>query len=232
MEQESEEILRSRWRKKKDSIQNFYSNLSRLRRKLNKDLTNSDEKDFLTALCIIIMLKTSERVGNENSASDRGHFGVTGFKKDHIEIYDNGLILFEYKGKSGVEHFKLIQDKRLADYLSEAIINSPTNKVFVTSNGFQIKSDRINRYLSYFGIIAKDIRGFSANKMVNEKLQKIRPEKTEEKRKRQFNAIAKEVAEEVGHGNATLQKHYLVPEMKEMFLRSGRVLKLDRKYRL
>ena len=43
-------------------------------------------------------------------------------------------------------------------------------------------------------------------------------------------AVAEEVAEEVGHGNATLQKHYLVPEIKEMFLRSGRVLKLDRKY--
>lgn len=232
MEQESEEILQKRWRKKKDSIQNFYSNLSRLRRRLNKDLNSGNEKDFLTALAITTMLKTSERVGNNNSASEKGHFGVTGFKKNHVEIYENGLILFEYKGKSGVEHFKLVQDKRLADYLIEAINNSSTNKVFATSDGFQIKADRINRYLSDYGIIAKDIRGFSANKMVNEKLKKIKPEKTEEKRKRQFNAIAKEVAEEVGHGNATLQKHYLVPEMKEMFMRSGRVLKLDRKYRL
>lgn len=232
MEQESEEIINKRWRKKKDSIQNFYSNLAKLRRKLNKDITKGDEKEFLTALVISVMLKTSERVGNNNSASEKGHFGVTGFEKKHIELYDNGLILFEYKGKSGVEHFKLIQDKRLSNYLAEAIEHSPTNKVFVTSEGFQIKSDRINRYLSDYGIIAKDIRGFSANKMVNEKLKKVKPEKTEEKRKRQFNAIAKEVAEEVGHGNATLQKHYLVPEMKEMFMRSGRVLKLDRKYRL
>lgn len=232
MEKESEEILKQRWRKKKDSIQNFYSKLSRLRRKINSDLNKGSEKDFLTALVILIMLKTSERVGNENSAKNNGHFGVTGFKKNHIEIYDNGLILFEYKGKSGVEHFKLVQDKRLANHLIEAINSSPTNKVFTTSDGFQIKADRINRYLSDYGIIAKDIRGFSANKMVNEKLKKIKPEKTEEKRKRQFNAIAKEVAEEVGHGNATLQKHYLVPEMKEMFMRSGRVLKLDRKYRL
>lgn len=232
MEKESEEILQKRWRKKKDSIQNFYSNLSRLRRRLNKDLNSGNEKEFLTALAITTMLKTSERVGNNNSASEKGHFGVTGFKKNHIEIYNNGLISLEYRGKSGVDHFKLIQDKRLADYLIEAINNSPTNKVFATSDGFQIKADRINRYLSDYGIIAKDIRGFSANKMVNEKLKKIKPEKTEEKRKRQFNAIAKEVAEEVGHGNATLQKHYLVPEMKEMFMRSGRVLKLDRKYRL
>jgi len=232
MEQESEQILKNRWRKKKDSIQNFYSNLGRLRRNLNKDINNGNEKDFLTALAVTTMLKTAERVGNNNSASEKGHFGVTGFKKNHIELYENGLILFEYKGKSGVEHFKLVQDKRLSDYLIEAINNSPTNKVFVTSDGFQIKADRINRYLSKYGISAKDIRGFSANKMVNDKLKKVKPEKTEEKRKRQFNAVAKEVAQDVGHGNATLQKHYLVPEMKEMFMRSGRVLKLDRKYRL
>ena len=49
-----------------------------------------NEKDFLTALAVTTMLKTAERVGNNNSASEKGHFGVTGFKKNH-----KGKDLFE-----------------------------------------------------------------------------------------------------------------------------------------
>lgn len=230
MIKESDEILENRWDKKKKSLRNIMDNYSRLKRKINRDLSKGEEKDFLTALVILVMLKTSERVGNENSASERGHFGVTGFLKDQVEIYDDGLIVFEYYGKSGVYHTKYVQDKRLAEYIVEAMNISPNEKLFADYDGFQIKADRVNRYLSEFDITAKDLRGFSANKKVNDKLKKIYPEKSEEKRKRQFNSIAKEVAEEVGHGSATLQKHYLVPEMKQMFINGGRVMKLDRKY--
>jgi len=231
MEDISEKDLKARWDKKKSSIVNFSSKLNKLKRKINSDLKIGDEKEFLSALAIMLMIKTAERVGNNVSAKN-GHFGVTGFKKKHIEIFNDGLIYLDYIGKSGVDHQKIIQDKRLADFLQEAIDYSPNEKVFVTSEGFAIKSDRINRYLNNYGISSKDIRGFSANKYVYDKLKKIKAEDTENKRKTQFNKIAKEVAERVGHGSATLQKHYLVPEMKEMFIAGGRIKRLSRKYNL
>ncbi len=232
MDKNNDIVIKKRWLKKKKSIQNFFQNYSRLKRKINKDLSYGDEKDFLTALIILIMLKTSERVGNGISSEERGHFGVTEFERKHIEIYDKGLIVFEYKGKSGVEHFKIIQDKRLAEYLFIAIENSPSKKVFTTSDGFKINANRVNRYLSDFDITAKDIRGFSANRMMHNKLSKIKPEETEHKRKIQFNKIAKEVAQNVGHGSATLQKHYLIPEIKDKFVNGGKIFRIERKHKI
>lgn len=232
MVKETDKILKKRWEKKKKSIHNFFQNYNRLKRKINKDLSYGDDKDFLTALIILVMLKTSERVGNSFSSFENGHYGVTEFEKSHVEIYDKGLVVFEYKGKSGVDHFKLVQDKRLSRYLIIAIEESPKEQIFVTSDGFKISPNRVNRYLSQFDMTAKDIRGFSANKMMYEKLKKINPEETEHKRKIQFNKIAQEVAQNVGHGSATLQKHYLIPEIKTKFVDGGTVLRLEKKHYL
>ena len=85
MEDISEKDLKARWDKKKSSIVNFSSKLNKLKRKINSDLKIGDEKEFLSALAIMLMIKTAERVGNNVSAKN-GHFGVTGFKKKHIEI--------------------------------------------------------------------------------------------------------------------------------------------------
>ena len=55
---------------------------------------------------------------------------------------------------------------------------------------------------------------------------KITPEETDTKRKRQFNEVCKEVAAKVGHGAATLKKHYLLPEIQINWIEKGKVIDL------
>ena len=83
-----EQIIKERWDSKRESIYNLKSNIDRLKRYVRQDLFSANEKDKLTALVIRIMLFTSERVGNEESATN-GHFGVTQFKNKHIKVSDN-----------------------------------------------------------------------------------------------------------------------------------------------
>lgn len=213
--------IEKRWDKKKSAIAELSNNIQSLRYNLTKDLKSDNEKKFLTALVISIIDSTGERVGNENSA-ENGHFGVTGFKKKHIKI-DGNTITLKYIGKSGVEHYTKFTDENIANALKKAIQNSKSKFVFNTSDEFQIKADGVNRYLSDFNVTAKDLRGYSANKWVIEKLKEITPEEDETKRKSQFNKILSSVAEKIGHGRVTLKTHYLIPEIQSNFIENGKI---------
>jgi DNA topoisomerase-1 len=175
-----------------------------------------NEKDALTSLVIAILINTSERVGNEESA-DNGHYGVTGFKKKHIKI-DGNTVYLKYIGKSGVEHEKSFSNELIAKSLKKAIKNSPSNYIFCTSDGFRIKADRVNRFLEDYNISAKSIRGYNANNLISKKLEKIEIPDTESKRKIVFNKVARKVAEKIGHGLPTLKKHYMMPELADNYI--------------
>ena len=220
----SEEELKARSEKKKYSLKNIAQNISKLRSVVNEDLKSENEKDFLTALAVYIMLETSERVGNGTSA-ENGHYGVTGLKSSHIKI-SGSTVNFDYTGKSGVEHDKDVTNQKLAGFLNKAIKNSSTDEIFVTSDGFKVKNDKVNRYLKKLNVSAKDIRGYSANKWIISKLKRLTPEDTDTKRKKQFNEVVKAVALKVGHGAATLKKHYLLPEIQISFIEKGKVIDL------
>lgn len=215
----SKQELEKRWDKKRDGIKTLSNNIQSLRYNLTKDLQSEDEKVFLTALAISLIDATGERVGNEESANN-GHFGVTGFEKKHIKI-NGDTITLNYVGKSGVTHNKSFTDKKLAEGLKTAIKNSNSSLVFCTSDGFNIKADKINRYLQDYNISAKDLRGYLANKLVVYKLDA--GIKDENERKKKFNEILKSVAESVGHGRVTLKTHYLLPEIETLYVEKGKV---------
>jgi len=221
---ESPEVIEARWKKKKARIEELSSGIRKLRLNVSKDLKSDNEKDSLTALVVATMLLTAERIGNDSSAGD-GHLGVTGFQRSNVSISGNTVSL-DYTGKSGVRHEKCFTDERIAKALKTALKNSPSKYVFETSDGFRIKADRVNRYLSPHNISAKDLRGFLANQYTVEKLKKIEPEETDKKRKKQLNAILKIVAQKVGHGRPTLKKHYLVPELWDEWVERGKIIDL------
>ena len=224
---ESERVIRKRWTKKRDSIENLSNNVQKLRYNVSLGLKNEskNEKNFLTCLVIAIMDKSFERVGNEASAAN-GKVGITGLNKDQVTIIGNKIIL-EYTGKSGVEHEKMFSDAKIAKALKIAKKNSPDENVFTTSKGFKIRNNRINRYLSDFGILSKNLRGYGANNLLVKKLSELEPEETEAKRKVQFNKVARFVAKKVGHGLPTLKKHYMIPEIEPNFIEFSKVIEID-----
>jgi DNA topoisomerase-1 len=221
-----ESLELNRWEKKKGNIENLANNIQRLRLNLTKDLNSGTEKDMITALVICIMDKTAERVGNNESASN-GHYGITGLKKKHIKVNGNTITL-KYIGKSGVEQDKEFTDEKIATCLKKILSNN-SNNVFVTSEGFKISNDRINRYLSTFEVTAKDIRGYSANKWIIKKLEQKELPVEEKDRKKVFNETLKSVAEKIGHGKATLRKHYLIPELESNYIEKGKIINLSNK---
>jgi len=162
-------------------------------------------------------------VGNENSAKD-GHFGVTGFQSSHVTVSGNKVTL-KYVGKSGVEHEKSFTDKTISTMLKDCQgrCKGKSSPVMVTEDGFKIRSDRVNRYLKEFGVTAKDIRGYAANTLVVNMLRNSKAPSDKDERKKKFKEVIKSVAEKVGHQQATLKMHYLLPGVEEDYVRTGKV---------
>lgn len=223
-----EQELKQRIERKRESVYNLKNKIDSLKRKIRKDIISCNEKDRITALVIRMMINTSERVGNGSSASN-GHFGITHFKKKHVSVSGNTISL-NYKGKSGVDHQKEYCDEVSATILKPMLRRcSNDDFLFTTKDGFHIKPDRVNRYLKQFDAKSKDIRGFNANRMMVIALNRIGKVKEEKQRPKIFNEQLRKVAEKIGHGPATLRKHYLLPEIEQHFYKTGSVgrIKID-----
>jgi DNA topoisomerase I len=225
-EAESPEIIKRRWDFKKEQIEILANNIQKLRYNVTLGLKDSDnEKVFLTALVVAIILETSERVGNEASAKNQ-HVGISGLKKKQISI-DGNKVTLEYTGKSGVEHIKSFYDEKIAKALKIAIKHSKTDDVFCTSDGFKIKSMRVNNFLSDFSVRSKDIRGYQSNNIMLEKLKNSDIEDDESKRKKFFMQSLRKTAMKIGHGASTLRKHYLIPELEMNYIKNGTIINLN-----
>ena len=214
--------LRRRWKKKQGQVQTLANNMQKLRYNITSDLKSDDEKVFLTACVVSLMDKSAERVGNDDSAS-KGHRGITGLLESQFMIEGNSIHL-RYTGKSGVKQEKVVTDERLSNALRKAMGISTSKYLFCTSDGFKIKNDRVNRYLSDFGITAKDIRGFSANKWLIQKLHANDIADDEKQRKKDFIRMSKAVAAKVGHGHTMLKNQYLIPGLEEEYITNGRIM--------
>jgi len=209
-------------------LEGLRSNISKLRTQVAKDLKSSDPDRFLTALAIALIDETYERVGNEESADD-GHFGVTGWKKNHIS-FGKGTAKIKYVGKSGVKHEKKVSTKAVVNALRDAYEACEDGNIFCHDTG-SVDAGKVNAYLKKFDITAKDLRGFHANREMQERLRAARKGVlSEDKKERakqlkaEFKKALEETAEAVGHEPSTLKSQYLVPGLEEQYLKDGTVL--------
>lgn len=215
--------LKKRWDKKRNAIKQLQKNILSLRNRVSRDMDSNDEKTKIISTIIRVIDKTGERVGNEQS-KEQGHHGITNLMKKHISVNGNNITL-KYTGKSGMKHDVTISDSKVATNLKK-LLKQKSNEVFVTSDGLNIKAHHVNDYLSNFNITAKDLRGYLCNKLMTEKLRKIKKPKTLPEIKRVFNQVLRDVAETIGHTPGILRKNYLLPEIEEDFYNGKKVQKI------
>jgi hypothetical protein len=225
----SDQQVSRRNNQKADRIEKLRKSLDSLRKKVNSDLRSDNPKTKLTALVVALIDHTYERVGNDESAEERGHFGVTGWQKQHISI-GKGKATIKYTGKSGVKHEKVVDDPKILPALKAAY-----DSVEKSSGGLfdDISSKDVNEYLASFNITAKDLRGLHANREMQERLRALRskgkelPQDRKERDKilkDEFKEALEGAAEAVGHEASTLRSQYLVPALEESYMKDGSVI--------
>lgn len=228
----------NRNRQKAERVEKLRQSIDKLRTRVKSDLKKDDLKTKLTALAIALIDHTYERVGNDDSAEE-GHFGVTGWQRKHISFGRGGATI-KYVGKSGVKHEKKVTDKEILSALRSAYeAGEGDDSGLFDHKDACVSSKEVNEYLKAFDITAKDLRGFHANREMQERLQKIRskgPELPRERKARdkilkaEFKEALEGTAEAVGHEASTLRSQYLVPSLEEAYMHDGSVIeKLNEK---
>jgi len=225
-----------RQQQKAEKLEKLQSSMGKLKRKLKSDLKSDDLKTKLMALAVSLIDVTYARVGNDRSA-ESGHYGVTGWQVGHVKFYPKRAEI-SYTGKSGVKHTRKIEKPALVKELKSLCKGRGEKDGLFSDPSFRIKNTDINKYLSQFEITAKDLRGLHANREMRQTLKKIRsggpdlPWKRKDRDKIlkiEFKKALKEVAAIVGHTEATLKSHYLVPGLEKSFLKNGDVPKTLKK---
>ncbi|MFA6233494.1 MAG: DUF5661 family protein [Bacteroidota bacterium] len=221
----SERQIANRNKAKAEKIEKLRGKIDDLRKQIRKDLKSDDPKVRACALAVGLMDLTYERIGNSESASE-GHFGVTGWRKKHL-TFGKGKVTIKYVGKSGVDHEKVVDAPESVKALQGAVKDKGDNDEVVDCS-----AEEVNGYLEQFSVTAKDLRGYHANREMQERLKSIRSKggklpsdkkEKEKKLKEEFKQALEETAEAVGHEPATLKSQYLVPGLAEEFLEGGEV---------
>jgi len=223
----SEGQVSRRNNEKAKRLEDLRKNVSKVRAQVKKDLASGDPEKVLTALAVGLLDHTAERVGNKDSAKD-GHFGVTGWQKDHVK-FSGGKATVSYVGKSGVKQKKVVSDKALVRALKDASEACEEGDLFCHEVA-KVDASKVNKYLKKFEITAKDLRGLHANQAMQNKLKAVRkgtlptdPKERKALLKEEFKKALEETASEVGHEPATLRSQYLVPNLENEYM-SGRVM--------
>lgn len=226
----SERQVNKRHKEKSKKVEKIRKNIDDLERTIYKDIASGfgeGDTTAQTALAVALINHTYERVGNDESAAN-GHYGVTGWKKKHLS-FKGGVAVLKYTGKSGVRHEKEITDKKLVKALREISKGLSAEDCLLKD----VSASGVNEYLESFDFTAKDIRGYHANREMQERLKSLREENGElpsnrkEKKeilKKEFQEALKGAAEAVGHEEATLRNQYLVPHLEETYMKDGTVI--------
>lgn len=204
-------------------MEEFSKLLPRIREQVTKDLHQSKlTKEKVIATLIKIMEQTFIRIGNEEYEHDNKSYGLTTLKDKHVKI-KGSKILFNFKGKSGVEHEILLTNPTLAKIVKKCQ-DLPGQDLFqyIDEEGViqDIKSQDVNNYLKNITrehFTAKDYRTWGGSINAIKELERLGNFENQTEAKKNVVQVVKNVASILGNRPATCKKHYIIPQIFETY---------------
>jgi DNA topoisomerase-1 len=211
----------------------FAEALPRLRRKLARDIALAGlPRQKVIAAVVSILDITRVRVGNVEYARDNKSFGLTTLRTRHVSFIRDGRALLNFRGKGGVQHEVLIDDKRIAKIMKHCQ-ELPGQQLFqyVTDDGQRapIDSGQVNDYLrDAMGddFTAKDFRTWGATLQAIILLARtpLPVSPGDRSFKSAIATVVEQVAAELRNTPAVCRKSYINPIVFEAW-RSGMIQK-------
>jgi len=222
------------WRQLRDSAKfdrmvAFGEALQKLRRKLKRDLALPGlPREKILAVVVSLLDATRIRIGNTEYARDNKSFGLTTLLDRHVTFIRDGRAILNFRGKGGVPHEILIDDKRIARIVRRCQ-EIPGQQLFqyITDEGerYAVDSGQVNDYLREAmgnDFTAKDFRTWGASLHAITLLAGTPlPEPPSESAfKSEIVNVVKQVAAELRNTPAVCRKSYINPAVFESW-RSG-----------
>ncbi|EPL15996.1 DNA topoisomerase IB [Pseudomonas sp. CF161] len=227
----------ARWREVRDAdkysrMLEFGGALPKLRRQLEALLAAPGfSRDKVMATVITLLDATLIRVGNSQYARDNRSYGLTTLRSRHVAV-KGSAILFQFRGKSGIEHQITIKDQRLARIIKRCL-ELPGQNLFqyLDENGerHSVSSSDVNAYLQTLtgaDFTAKDYRTWAGSTLALAVLRELQWE-SETEAKKHIVEMVKGVSRQLGNTPAVCRKCYIHPAVLDSFL-LGELAKLPK----
>jgi DNA topoisomerase I len=221
-----------RWREvrdlaKFDRMIDFGSALPKLRRRLRRDLARRGlPREKVLAVIVSMLDSTRARIGNPEYARQNS-FGLSTLRNRHVQFIRDGRAVLRFRGKGGVRHEIVVDDKRLAR-LVRLCQELPGQQLFqyIDDSGRRcpVGSGEVNDYLrEAMGgeFTAKDFRTWAATMKAVVLLSRTRrPRRPSERASQSAIArVVRHVAEELHNTPAVCRKSYINPAVFEAWRR-------------
>jgi DNA topoisomerase-1 len=202
----------------------FGEALPKIRERVESDLSlRGLPREKVVATVVRLLETTLIRIGNREYARHNGSFGLTTLRDGHVDI-EGSKLRFEFRGKSGKDHFVEIQDRRVARIVKQCR-DLPGQTLFQyldeAGERQKITSEDVNAWLRETtgeDFTAKDFRTWGGTVLALSALLEIGACESEKEANKAVVETVKRVAEELGNRPAICRKYYIHPVVIDTFV--------------
>ncbi|GAC1307643.1 MAG: DNA topoisomerase IB [Steroidobacteraceae bacterium] len=204
--------------------------LPKLRQRLRHDLALPGlPREKVLAVIVSLLDSTRVRIGNTEYARENKSFGLTTLRNRHVRFIRDGRAVLNFRGKGGVPHEVLVDDKRIVQIVRRCQ-ELPGQHLFqyVTDDGQRcaIDSGEVNDYLHQAmadDFTAKDFRtwGATLHALVLLAAAPLPERRSERALRSQIVAVIKEVAAQLRNTPAVCRKSYINPAVFDSWRAGG-----------
>jgi DNA topoisomerase-1 len=197
--------------------------LPNLRKKLEVDFAKKElTEEKVIATIIMLMERTSIRIGNSDYEKLYGSHGLTTLKDKHV-TFNGDEIRFSFKGKKGIEHDIPLKDRKLAKAV-KACKDIPGKELFqyydAEGNKKPVDSGMVNKYLKEAtgeDFTAKDIRTWAGTINIMEEFKCIGDASSDSECKKNVIKALDEVSKKLGNSRTICKKYYVHPGIIKLY---------------
>jgi DNA topoisomerase-1 len=212
-------------RKKFAKIEKFGEYMPRLRQVTNEHIAlDGFPREKVLAIMMRLINSLYMRVGTEKSATRYKTYGITTLQNRHLEVGRKGKLVFDFVGKSHIQHRKILVDEEMAALMKELKTLGGARKLFHYINGDgkaqPIKPGDVNRYLKDITapeFSAKDFRTWGGTLLAAIELAEIGKAEDEQQLKKNIVRAVKKVAEQLGNTPTVCRDSYIHPAVLKKY---------------
>lgn len=205
--------------KKFSRIADFGAYLPRLRQITNEHIMlDGLPREKVLAIMIRLINSLYFRVGTEKSAKHYRTYGITTLQNKHLTIGKKGELIFDFVGKSHVQHRKVLVDEELASLMSDLKAIGRAKKLFnyINEDGkpCPVRPNELNSYIKQAtgpAFSAKDFRTWAGTLLAAVRLAEAGCCDDERSINKNIISAVKKVAEELGNTPAVCRGSYIHP---------------------
>lgn len=232
-------IYNPAWREEReimkfDRIIDFAQRLTTMRRITGQHLILDGMPREKVLACMVRLIDSAYfRPGSERYRQENDSYGLTTMRSKHLTI-DGDELIFDYRGKSGQQQHRVVEDARLAAVVAE-LDDMPGYEIFkyLDADGHKVRVDSadLNDYIHEVmgeAFSAKDFRTWAGTSIAALALEELGVGDDDKASQKNVRQAIERVATSLGNTPSIAKASYIDPRVVESYL-DGRTLEHFRK---